>query len=59
MLVALDDSDDELELEIQNLNIFKKMGKGLKSFEKKAKKARDMGKKYYPMADQAFAIVAP
>ena len=35
------------------------MGKGIKKLEKKAKKARDVGKKYYPMADQAFAIVAP
>jgi hypothetical protein len=42
-----------------NLNMFSKMGKGLKKLEKKAKKARDVGKKYYPMADQAFAIVAP
>ena len=39
--------------------MFTKMGKGLKKFEKTAKKARDVGKKYYPMADQAFAIVAP
>ena len=45
--------------DLQNLSIFSNMGKGLKKLEKKAKKARDVGKKYYPMADQAFAIVAP
>ena len=47
------------EVDLQNLSMFSKMGKGLKKFEEKAKKARDVGKKYYPMADQAFAIVAP
>ena len=34
--MKLDESDDE-ELQFQNLNMFKKMGKGLKKFEKKAK----------------------
>ena len=57
--MKFDDSDDELELEIQNLNIFKKMGKGLKKFETTAKKARDYGKKVYPAAEKAWAIAAP
>ena len=35
------------------------MGKGIKKLVKKAKKARDDRKEYYPMADQAFTIVAP
>merc|ERR1719329_751133 len=34
--MKLDESDDE-ELQFQNLNMFKKMGKGLKKFEEKAK----------------------
>ena len=60
------DSEDEIMLgvqpiviDVQNLNIFNKMGKGLKKFEKKAKKARDYGKKVYPAAEQAWAIAAP
>ena len=35
------------------------MGKGLKKFEKKAKQARDYGKKVYPAAEKAWAIAAP
>ena len=53
------DSNSALSEYLMQLNIFSKMGKGLKKMEEKAKKARDYGKKYYPMADQAFAIVAP
>ena len=59
-----DNSDDELDLE--DLSFFSKMkkgaksmGKGLKKFEKVAIKGREMGKKYYPQAEQALAIVAP
>ena len=35
------------------------MGKGLKKFEKKAKKARYYGKKVYPVSEKAWAIAAP
>jgi len=44
---------------MQNLSVFKKMGKGLKKFEKTAKKARDYGKKVYPTAEKAWAVAAP
>ena len=53
------DSNSALSEYLMQLNMFTKMGKGLKNMEKKAKNVRDMGKKYYPMADQAFAAVAP
>ena len=58
------ESDDELDLE--DLSMFSKMkkgmskvGKGLKKFENGAIKAREIGKKVYPQAEQAWAIVAP
>ena len=60
-ITDMSDSEDEFEgvVEMENLNMFKKMGKGLKKFEKTAKKARDYGKKVYPVAEQAWAIAAP
>jgi len=52
-------SNSALSEYLMQLNMFSKMGNGIKFMEKKAKKARDVGLKYAPMADQAFAIVAP
>jgi hypothetical protein len=53
------DSNSALSEYLMQLNMFSKMGNGLKYMEKKAKKARDVGKKYYPMADQAAAKYFP
>ena len=60
------DGESTLSDYLMQLNMFSKMkkgmskiGKGIQTMEKKAKKVSEVGKKYYPMADQAFAVVAP
>ena len=52
-------SNSALSEYLMQLNMFTKMGKGLKKMENGAKKAVKVGKKYAPMADKAFAIAAP
>ena len=52
-------SESALSEYLMQLNMFSKMGNGLKKFKDKAIKARDMAEKYAPMADKAFAVVAP
>merc|ERR1712178_624664 len=56
---GVSDTDSMLSEYLMNLNIFSKMGNGLKKFKEKTIKARDMAQKYAPMADKAFAVVAP
>ena len=60
------DGSSTLSDYLMQLNMFTKMkdtakkaGKGLHKLEKYAVKGRELGKKYYPQAEQAFAIVAP
>ena len=52
-------SNSALSEYLMQLNMFTKMGKGLKKFEKTAKKGRDFAKKAYPQAEKAWAIAAP
>ena len=52
-------SNSALSEYLMQLNMFTKMGKGLKKFEKTAKKGRDIAKKAYPQAEKAWAIAAP
>jgi len=52
-------SNSALSEYLMQLNMFTKIGKGLKKLEKKAKKVGDVGKLFNPTAEKAWAINAP